>query len=365
MVKYLSQGTNTIEELQDSAYSFMSEVNKAAGPLVSNTTGTFNTVFGAEAWMQLNQKTNLWGVLPKKPFQQSGFRIETAYPDTLGTGGRAETGALPSSIMPDFKEAEFSMKRIQHVYQDTDIKEIRFQSNDDDIGLDAVRKSIQAFHIKTINKMLSADAGTAVAGNNLESIDRVISSQAEANADTGNEANYDIYGFDRSATTDFDAVIVLAAAAAVAKADVRKVLSELDNEGGDQPEFWLANNAVADRLEALYDDQIRYSGAARISVGVNGIQTNAGDDVQLTVSQIAGYPLIRDSDIANNFLYAINTEYMWIEVGMPTQNEESDQRLLTGVNGTRGVFTTIAELKCVKPSAQAKLTAPAYAGLTV
>ena len=211
--------------------------------------------------------------------------------------------------------------------------------------------------------MLSADAGTAAAGNNLESIDRVISSQAEAVADTGNEANYDIYGFDRSATTDFDSNVVAQAAASFAKGDVRALLSAIDNASGEQISYWIANNTVADGIEALYDDQIRYSGAARIKVGVNGIQTNAGDDVQLTVSQIAGYPLIRDADIANDFLYAINSEYMHVEVGLPTQNEESSERLLTGINGTKGVYTTIAELKCVKPTAQGKLTGVSFAGI--
>lgn len=356
MVRFLSQGKSTIEELQDAAYAGLSDVNKVDAPLVSNTTGTFNTVFGAEAWMQLNEKANMWGVLPKKPFQQSGFRIETAYPDTLGNGGRAETASLPDTIKPTFAEAELTIKRIQHTYSDSDIKELRFQSNDDDLGIAAIRRSVQSFHIKTMNKMLSADAGTAAAGNNLESVDRVVSNQAEAVADTGNEANYDIYGFDRSAVTTFDSNVVAQAGASLAKSDIRGLLSTIDTASGDQPNVFICNNTVADVIEALYEDQIRYSGAARLKVGVNGIQTNAGDDVQLTVSQIAGIPLVRDSDISNDYLYALNTEYIWIEVALPTQNEESAERLLTGVNGTKGVFTTIAELKGVKPTAFGKLT---------
>ena len=364
MVRYLSQVLNTIEELQDAAYAGLTDVNKVDAPLLSNTSGTFNTVFGAEAWMQLNQKANLWGTLPKKPFQQSGFRIETAYPDTLGTGGRAETGGLPDTVKPTFEEAELVIKRIQHTYSDSDIKEIRFNSNDDDLGINSVRKSVQSFHIKTMNKMLSADAGTAAAGTNLESVDRVISSQAEANADVGNEANYDIYGFDRSATTSFDSNITQGTTGGLKKSEVRSLLSQIDNASGEQPSYWICNNTVADIVESLYDDQIRYAGAARIKVGVNGIETNAGDDVQLTVSQVAGYPMIRDSDIANDFLYAINSEYIWIEVGLPTQNEESSERLLTGVNGTKGVYTTIAELKCVKPTAQGKLTGPSFGPIT-
>lgn len=360
MVRYLSQGLKNMEELQDAAYSSLSAVNKADAPLLSNTAGTFNTVFGAKAWMQLNQKANLWGVLPKKPFQQSGFRIETAYPATLGTGGTAETAGLPDTVKPDFREATITIKRIQHTYSDSDIKEIRFNSNDDDLGIDAVRSSVQKFHIKTMNKMLSVDVNT-LAGNNLESIDRVIETSARAVADVGNESDYDIYGFDRSATTVFDAVVVAQAGASLAKSDVRALLSGLDTKSGEMPNVFICNNDVADIIEALYDDQIRYSGAARIKVGVNGIQTNAGDDVQLTVSQIAGIPLIRDADIANDYLYALNTEHMWIEVGLPTQNEESSERLLTGLNGTKGVFTTIAELKCVKASAQGKLTGVASA----
>ena len=356
MVRYLSQGLNTIEELQNAAYSGLSEVQKADAPLLSNTAGTFNTVFGAEAWLQLNEKANLFGILPKKPFQQSGFRIETAYPASLGTGGGAETAGLPETIKPTFKELEFTLKRIQHTYDDSDIKELRAQSNDDDLGIAVVRKSIQRFHTKTMNKMLSADAGTAAAGNNLESIDRVVSSQAEANADTGNEANYDIYGIDRSADTSFDSNVIAQSDANLAKSDVRTLLSTIDTASGEQPNVFICNNTVADIIESLYDDQIRYSGAARLTVGVNGIQSNAGDDVQLTVSQIGGIPLIRDADIPNDYLYALNTDYMWLEVALPTQNEESSERLLTGVNGTKGVFTTILELVATKPTAFGKLT---------
>jgi hypothetical protein len=56
-----------------------------------------------------------------------------------------------------------------------------------------------------MNKMLHTDAGTA-AGNNLESIDRAISSGDEE-FDKYNPGDCDIYGFDRSADTFFDAYV--------------------------------------------------------------------------------------------------------------------------------------------------------------
>jgi len=363
MVKYLSQGMNTIEELQDAAYAELSNVAKADAPLLSNTSGTYNTVFGAETWLQLNEQTNLWGIMAKKPFQQSGFRIETSWADTLGTGGYSEGAGLPETVKPNFKEVELSLTRIQHTYSDSDIKEIRFNSNDDDLGINAVRDSVKRLHIKTINTMLSADAGAAAVGDNLESIDRLISSQAECVADSGNENNYDIYGFDRSADTRYDSNVVATAGASMVKSDVRALLSSINTASGSRPNVFICNNDVADLLETLYEDQLRYSGAARLSIGVNGINTQAGDDAGFTVSQIAGIPLIRDADIANDFLYGINTDFVWVEVGMPTQNEESSERLMTGLNGTKGVFTTICQLKGVNPKALGKLTGPSFGAL--
>ena len=61
-------------------------VQKADAPVLSTTTGVYNRVYGEAVWELLNNEARSWGVLPKKPLQNTGFRVITARSSTLGTG---------------------------------------------------------------------------------------------------------------------------------------------------------------------------------------------------------------------------------------------------------------------------------------
>ncbi len=355
----LSKGFKSMEEFEASVYGqsnneVMQSLEKADDPMLSSTSGTRNTVFGAETWFGLNSQENSFAAIPKKPFQKSGFRLETSYPAALGTGGVAENGALPDTIKPDFLELEFTLKTIAHTYNDSEIKELRAGGQDDDLGIDAVRKSVQRFHTKTMNKMLSIDTNT-VAGTNFESYDRICETSARATADTGNQTDYDIYGFTRTSGTQLDGVVVDGGGNAMTKVDIRNLFKEVKKASGEQPTFFIGSSDVVGAVETLFEDQLRFNGAGRIKVGVNGVQTDAGDDALLSVSMIKGIPLLTDDDISNVALYALNTDYLHIEIAAPTQNIESDNPLINDAFGTKGVFRTVGELVCTKFSAQGKL----------
>ena len=53
---------------------------KADSPLMSSTTGTYQAIFGRKVWSQLNQEFNAFSILPKKPWEKSGWRVVTAKP---------------------------------------------------------------------------------------------------------------------------------------------------------------------------------------------------------------------------------------------------------------------------------------------
>ena len=47
-------------------------------PVISTTTGANNPIFGAQAFSQLNQEANAFGVIPKLAWTRSGWRIVSA-----------------------------------------------------------------------------------------------------------------------------------------------------------------------------------------------------------------------------------------------------------------------------------------------
>ena len=53
-------------------------VQKVNAPVLTSTTGVFNAVFGAQAFNQLNQEANVFALLPKMPWDKSGWRAITA-----------------------------------------------------------------------------------------------------------------------------------------------------------------------------------------------------------------------------------------------------------------------------------------------
>ena len=64
--------------------------------------GAFNTMFGAKVYNQLNTKSEVFKLLKKEPWTQSGWRVLTARHST--TAGVAEGGAFPATEHLDLTE---------------------------------------------------------------------------------------------------------------------------------------------------------------------------------------------------------------------------------------------------------------------
>ena len=82
----------TIEDLERETYGGLlgDELRKDA-PVLTSTTDMYNVVFGAKLWSGIVNKANMFGVLPKKPWDKSGYRIVTTAAITASNGqiGRA------------------------------------------------------------------------------------------------------------------------------------------------------------------------------------------------------------------------------------------------------------------------------------
>lgn len=359
----INKNINTIAELEALYYGGADEeimnVVKADDPLLTNTSGTFNDVYGAEVWNQLNEKAKTWGVLPKKPYKKAGFVIKTARGVTLGAGGVAENGAIPDTVKPTYEQGAITLKHVLHSYNSSMLKNLRAAVGNDDISIDQVREDIGQEHIRSINQMFHVDVST-LAGDNFESLDRICSSQADEsnNADAGDA---DIYGFDRSGSTNYDAYVDENAGTdrVLTKDQLRTAVRTIEQNSGERPNVIITGFDTAGDLDALFESQGRMS-VERVRTGVNGIQTDAGNDALIQVSTVLEIPVITDDAVVQDTIsriYLLNTDYVWFEVARPTRNiqtTENDIVLLDEV-GIKGTFLTAGELKCVRFSAQGKI----------
>lgn len=368
----------TIEDLEKLYYSKAGArfVQKDA-PVISTTTGVYNTVYGAQVWAQLNQEANAFGVLPKYPWTRSGFRVITARAASSG-GGVAENAALPATIKPTFAEVEVTPKTIAHTFDVSEVHEfLAAESEDDYFGAMAHMRPIMGLHHKEmINVALLTDVSTEASGAsadraaadkyNFESIDRIVSNDSEEDAFGGTYDNwFDIYAKDRdTATTGFEAYVSHNSGTDRALTDtlLRTLLWNCGYYGGNTSLFITRNDTYA-AIQGMFEAQIRYNplGQARVSIGVNGIQTKEGLGFGIDVATLYGIPLIVSKDTPQDTIgriYALDTSdpegfgvpRLGISIAKPTQYFEAG--MLTGdpfgINriGTEGMYRTLGEIIC-------------------
>jgi hypothetical protein len=354
----------TIQEMREAYYGpadseIAQAVMKADAPVISTTTGVYNRVYGEAVWELLNNEARTWGVLPKKPLQNTGFRVITARSSTLGTGGVAENAALPDTVKPTWALGSITLKEVSKTFDMSNKQMLLDDGNDDTIGFDQLKEYMAKEFANHVNKMLHGDADT-VAGNNLESVDRVCSSQSEESALlTAGDA--DIYGFDRSASTAYDAYVSHASGVdrAITEALMRTAIDTIEENSGARPNVIITGYDTARDIDALVNTQTRYvNERVTINVGDAGIKTAAGNDVGLRVAAFDAIPVIRDKDVSKDTksrVYFLNTEYLFIGIKQPVQYFESKTFFEAGKLGKEGMYYMAGELVCTRLNAQGKI----------
>ena len=149
-----------------SGYSYSgADILKADAPLLSTTAGTYQAIYGRKVWSQLNQEFNAFSILPKKPWEKSGWRIITAKPSFTKGGGVAENATLPDTTKPTFLHVAAKPKTVAHTF---DMSEVAIFLADKDDGLGDIRQVLKEemgkHHADHVNTMLTTDVETP-AGN--------------------------------------------------------------------------------------------------------------------------------------------------------------------------------------------------------
>ncbi|MFZ5988549.1 MAG: SU10 major capsid protein [Bacillota bacterium] len=361
----------------------VSVIAKADDPVKTTTTGVYNAIYGAQAWAQLNMEANAWGVLPKLPWSRSGWRVITDRSAGYSETGVAENATLPESTKPIFAQLSTKPKTMASIFEVSETQEYLTQVDDATTNMEQQRQYKMREHVEAANVQLLGDSGT-VAGNNMESIDRIVGSNNElVNAKDATGAVFDandldIYGQDRDAGASWvDAQVVHNNGNLRILTDdlIRDVMYKTQNAGAEST-FFLTGNDTANDITGLYSSQVRYIGEATVSGSVNGVQVTYGKEGIASgrrVFTIYGYPIIiskntvTDTSSGKSRLYLLDASNpegydfsrLFIKVAKPTQYFEA------GINsGTpfainkfsdKGLFRTMSEVICTFFKVQGKV----------
>lgn len=367
---------DTMSEMAEYYYGSDGHVAKTDAPVLSTTTGVYNAVYGAQVFNQLNTEANGWALLPKIPWQKSGWRVITADAGTTGDGGTTENGAVADSIKPTFKEISTKPAQVQHVYEVSMLHEgLVTKGADDSTGdLAFLRGYFATLHVKRLNEQLFIDGDTlASAGNTIESLDRVTASYAYATAVSWTAGDEDIYGIDRSANSWADAIVSHNSGTdRVLTMEIIRDTLALGAQAGARTNVIITGNDTLYRIFGLAESQVRYAGVvsrdALVQIGINGVQTEQGLGFGLRVATVYGIPAFGVQAVQKDTISRIylldttenedGTPRLFIAVMWPTLNYESGMAAADknpfsiDTLGTKGMYYTCAQLICTRLNVQ-------------
>ena len=154
-------------------------ISKAADELTTGDDTYFNTMFGASVFNNLNTKSDVFKLLRKEGWTQSGWRVLTDRTVAASNKGIAEGGSFgPTSAsvegdVPDIVEVSATMKEIVSPYTVSTRAALLSEADDGVKGLATfLRQQAAEAHSFYIDAMLCEDPSN-LAGDNMESLLRV------------------------------------------------------------------------------------------------------------------------------------------------------------------------------------------------
>lgn len=285
------------------AVSDVADVMRATGVVSTTTTNYRQAIYGRKLFYQVNLESNLYGVFPKPDWGMTGWRALTGYSRSLGSGGIGETAALPTETYPPSDIMSPSPKLVALKFKLSTMSEIMSRYDDSILLPDEIKTYMAAEFRKEINKELAASI-TSTTGNNLENLDRAISSYDEVtNCGDVLAGQSDIYGKDRdAAATWYDSYVNhnsdtnRALTAAIIQTTMTQLAINGSNKKGD---VIITGDDTRDKIVNLFTELNQYvpTSETKVSFGVNGIETDTGLDYGTKVASIYGLPIITSNDL--------------------------------------------------------------------
>jgi len=246
-------------------------------------------VFGRKVWSFLNYEKNVFAIVPKERWIRSGWRMLVSAGQSWShtgaelSGGISRGGALPDTIAPTLKVNSTQTKEVMHTWAVREIDAF-LSSIDDAVNIiPFMREELGKEHAAIINTMLIQSveylAGNAAANwagtDNFETLDRIISSDAEEDAVGGLYAdNYDpwkkygLLAVDRDTGTTYDAVVeapggILGTDGDLTLWSIETVWRKIIENGG-APDVILTGADFLTALSEILEPERRFMGEARV-----------------------------------------------------------------------------------------------------
>jgi len=338
-----------------------------------DTTGLaegLNTVFGAKVFSQLNTKSEVFKLLKKEAWTQSGFRALTARHES--TSGVAEGGAFPATDHPELKEITLTLKEIVTPWQMSSKAEILSEADDGLGNLAAfMRKEQGEAHAFFLDDMLTKSVeldsdgsasgdGVGTAGVNLESLDRVTATLAYM-TDGQNPSGgtlpgaVDMYGLDINTHSFFDAGHTHftddGTNDALALDDLDTMIAALMENGANYNSLVILTGFdTYQNLKALMqgtNGAFKFSLDGAAAGNMNGVTGEAGLNFDSRVGAYDGIPIFLSQHVPKDGasrLYMLDMDHLALRIAAPTTYVDNTNLAVRQVLSREYAFITAGEL---------------------
>ena len=324
-----------------------------------------NTVFGAKVFSQLNTKSEVFKLLKKEAWTQSGFRALTARHAT--TAGVAEGGAFPETDHPELKEITLTLKEVVTPWQMSSKAEILSEADDGLGNLAAFMRREQgeahAFFLddmltKSVEANSDGSSGAGLAGNNMESLDRVTATLAyvtDAQSPSNSQDDCDMYGIDISSNSFFDAGHTHftddGSNNALALDDLDTMIAALLENGANYNSLAILTGFdTYQNLKALMqgtNGAFKFSLDGAAAANMNGVTGEAGLNFDSRVGAYDGIPIFLSQHVPKDGasrLYMLDMDNLALRVAAPTTYVDNTNLAVRQVLSREYAFITAGEL---------------------
>lgn len=356
-------------------------IEKSETELTTADADYFNVMFGASVFNQLNTRSEVFKLLNKAGWTQSGWRV--MYQRHANTTGIAEGAALGTADQPELKEMSATIKEVSTRWDTTTRAELLADADDGIKGLAAfLRKENGEAHAFFLDKQLLASVNTSDdatvaqddSNNNFESIDKMTTSTAAVAADSDIPNHIeDMYLVDRGAAgfTEWmqPAACIQGATEGTAEAlDLDKldtlIRSCLENGANYQDLFFLTGH------DTLYNMKQKMTTHGSGSLGqfdirqqaataVNGVASEGGLNFDTRVGYYDGIPIFVSQHVTKDTaskIYLLDRTAMELRIAAPTTYIASENLVTTNALKKQFAFITAGELIVYRFNTSGKIT---------
>ena len=340
----------------------------------------FNVMFGASVFNQLNTRSEVFKLLDKEGWTQSGWRV--LYQRHAQTEGKAEGAALGTTDHPEIKEMSATIKEVTTRWDTTTRAELLSDADDGIKGLAAfLRKENGEAHAFFLDKQLLASVNTSDAAtvaqddsnNNMESIDKMTTSTAAVAADSDIPNHIeDMYLVDRGAAgyTEWmqPAACIQGATEGTAEGLTVGKLDDLiqaclENGANYQDLFFLTGYDtlynLKGKLSVLSNSLGQFDLRAQGAASLNGVAGEAGLNFDTRVGYYDGIPIFVSQHVTKDTaskIYLLDKTAMALRIAAPTTYVANENLAVTNALKKQYAFITAGELIVKRFNTSGKIT---------